>query len=210
MNFSKSIHFSFILILLFSTFMAFAGIRGFIRLAPSIQHINEHNTRSLYYAEQMLSALAINKDIKLFESAMQNEKNNITEAGEKEVIGAIQQNYKSAFAGNVQDEESLINNIIKLSEINRCAMKQAGLDVKQLSSVGIWVIIFLTSVIWILGLAIIKTISRTVIKPLEELKDVIESYRKGNRMRRCPKLAPSRDFQQIYDGLNSLLDNKAE
>ncbi len=210
MNFSKSIHFSFILLLLFSTFMALAGIRGFIRLAPSIEHINEHNTQSLYYAEQMLSAMSVKKDIKGFETALTQEKSNITELGEKELMDSIEKEYKSAFAGDIGASESVTDNIIKISELNRCAMKRAGLDVKQLSSVAIWVIIFLTAAIWILGLAIMKTIEKTVIIPLSELKDVIESYRKGNRMRRCPTLAPSKDFQQIYDGINSLLDNSVK
>lgn len=210
MNFSKSIHFSFILLLLFSTFMALAGIRGFIRLAPSIEHINEHNTQSLYYAEQMLSAMSVKKDIKGFETALTQEKSNITELGEKELMDSIEKEYKSAFAGDTGASESVTDNIIKISELNRCAMKRAGLDVKQLSSVAIWVIIFLTAAIWILGLAIMKTIEKTVIIPLSELKDVLESYRKGNRMRRCPTLAPSKDFQQIYDGINSLLDNSVK
>ena len=55
MNFSKSFYSSFILILIFSTILAIAGIRGFFRLAPAIEQINEHNTRSLYITEQMMS-----------------------------------------------------------------------------------------------------------------------------------------------------------
>ena len=69
MNFSKSICFSFILLLIFSSVIAIAGIRGFLRLAPSIEYINKHNTRSLYYAEQMLSYISVNKDFKQFENA---------------------------------------------------------------------------------------------------------------------------------------------
>ncbi len=207
MNFSKSIHFSFILLLLFSTFMAIAGIRGFQRLAPSIEHINKHNTRSLYYAEQMLSSIAVKKDVLSFESALRQEQLNITEEGEKDVIKSIEKNYKKAFSGNIASEEVVIDNIIKLSQINRCAMRQAGDDVKKLSSVGIWVIVFLTLTIWVIGLAIIRSLEHTIVTPLAELKDVIETYRKGNRMRRCPNLAPSKDFQQIYDGINSILDN---
>ena len=207
MNFSKSICFSFILLLIFSSVIAIAGIRGFLRLAPSIEYINKHNTRSLYYAEQMLSYISVNKDFKQFENALNKAKQNVTEAGEASAVKNIDKSYKAAFNGNFKAEEEVIDNIIELSRINRVAMKQAGMDVKQLSSVGIWVIVFLTLIIWILGLAILNRINRTVILPLAELKDVIESYRKGNRIRRCPKLAPSSDFQQIYDGINLLLDN---
>ncbi len=207
MNFSKSICFSFILLLIFSSVIAIAGIRGFLRLAPSIEYINKHNTRSLYYAEQMLSYISVNKDFKQFENALNKAKQNVTEAGEASAVKNIDNSYKAAFNGNFKAEEEVIDNIIELSRINRVAMKQAGMDVKQLSSVGIWVIVFLTLIIWILGLAILNRINRTVILPLAELKDVVESYRKGNRIRRCPKLAPSSDFQQIYDGINLLLDN---
>ena len=207
MNFSKSIHFSFVLLLIFSTIMAIAGIRGFLRLAPSIEYINKHNTNSLYYSEQMLSAISVNRNIDGFEEALNNAEKNVTESGEASAVKSIKQDYKQAFDGDKTAEERVIDNIIELSKINRVAMHQAGMDVKQLSSVGIWVIVFLTLIIWVLGLAIMKTLHKTVILPLAELKDAIEDYRRGNKMRRCPKLAPSREFQQVYDGINLLLDN---
>ncbi len=207
MNFSKSIHLSFILLLIFSSIIAIAGIRGFLRLAPSIEYINKHNTRSLYYSEQMLSNISVNRNLQNFETALSNAKKNVTESGEAAAVKNIESKYKQAFKGDKKAEELVIDNIIELSKINRVAMKQAGMDVKQLSIVGIWVIIFLAILIWVLGLAIIKSINKTVIIPLAELKNVIEAYRKGNRMRRCPKLAPSSEFQQIYDGINLLLDN---
>lgn len=209
MNFSKSIHFSFILLLIFSTIMTIAGIRGFLRLAPSIEYINKHNTNSLYYSEQMLSSISVNRNLTNFESALHNAEKNVTESGEASAVKNIKEKYQQAFNGDKASEEVVINNIIELSKINRVAMHQAGMDVKQLSSVGIWVIVFLTLIIWVLGFAIIKSINKTVILPLFELQGVIEAYRKGNRMRRCPKLAPSREFQQIYDGINMLLDNTA-
>ena len=59
MNFSKSFYLSFILLLVFSTLLAAAGIRGFLRLAPSIEQINKHNTQSLYIAESMMSDFVV-------------------------------------------------------------------------------------------------------------------------------------------------------
>ena len=64
MKFSKSIYLSFLLLLVLTTFLALAGIRGFSRLAPSIEQINRHNTRSLFVAEKMLSSIAIEKNKK--------------------------------------------------------------------------------------------------------------------------------------------------
>ena len=112
MHFSKKIHFYFLILLIFSTVMAIAGIRGFLRLAPAIDEINLHNTRSLYYAEQMLSELVVNRNMKNFENAMHLEKANITEVGEADLIKKIEKNYKSAFSGNIKKEEEIADYII--------------------------------------------------------------------------------------------------
>ena len=206
MHFSKKIHFYFILLLICTTIMAIAGIRGFSRLAPAIEEINLHNTRSLYYAEQMLSAIAVKKNINDFEKAIQSEKANITEQGEAELIKKIENNYNLAFKGNIQKEEEIINYIIELSKLNRNAMKRATIKAHQLSSVGAWVIVFLTIFIWFLGGIVIKSIDKSFINPMEELKDVFQKYNQGNKLRRCPKQAPNKDFQNIYDAVNNLLD----
>ena len=206
MNFSKSFYLSFILLLVFSTLLAAAGIRGFLRLAPSIEQINKHNTQSLYIAESMMSALTVNKDIKSFEEALTKGK---TEKGEAEVINKIEKSYKSAFKNNAGYKETTVNNIIELSRINRVGMQNAALRAKKLSSAGAWVIGFLTLITWGLGLILIKTLTTNLIKPLAELIDVLESYFKGNKLRRCPKLAPNHDFQRIYDAINSLLDKQS-
>ena len=197
MHFSKKIHFYFLILLIFSTVMAIAGIRGFLRLAPAIDEINLHNTRSLYYAEQMLSELVVNRNMKNFENAMHLEKANITEVGEADLIKKIEKNYKSAFSGNIKKEEEIVDYIIDLSTINRNAMKRATIEANQLSSVGAWVIVFLTIFIWFLGFMLMKSIEKGFIKPLDELNDVLAKYNQGNKLRRCPKQAPNKDLQKI-------------
>ena len=114
MNFSKSIHLSFILLLIFSSIIAIAGIRGFLRLAPSIEYINKHNTRSLYYSEQMLSNISVNRNLQNFETALSNAKKNVTESGEAAAVKNIESEYKQAFKGDKKAEELVIDNIIEL------------------------------------------------------------------------------------------------
>ncbi|EKE03455.1 MAG: hypothetical protein ACD_20C00202G0003 [uncultured bacterium] len=206
MKFSRSISLSIIVLLVFVTLMAAAGIRGFLRLAPSIEQINSRNTQSLYLTEKMMSTLALERNIDSFEIALKQAKENITEVGEAEKIHDIELNYKTAFAGDRKVKEQIINDITELSEINRIAMKNAALKAEKLSSVGSWVITFMGLIVWALGLVILNTLQKTVINPLTELKDVFQSQAKGNTLRRCPKIAPTKDFQIIYDGLNSLLD----
>lgn len=206
MNFSKSISTSIIFLLIFVTIMAIAGIRGFLRLAPSIEKINSRNTQTLYLTEKMMTALAIERDMDSFETALGQAKQNITEEGEESKIKDIETNYEAAFSGDIKLKEQLVGDIADLSEINRLAMKDASLKAKKLSSVGSWVIAFMAIFIWVLGMIILSTLNKTLISPLTELKDVFQNYNSGNKLRRCPKIAPTRDFQQIYDGLNSLLD----
>ncbi len=195
------------MLLFFSTLLAIAGIRGFFRLATAIEQINEHNTRSLYITEQMMSAITVRKDIKLFEQALEEGKANITEKGEAEIINKIEKNYKLGFI-NPKYKEITVDNIIELSRLNRIAMKDAALNAKRLSSEAAWVITFLIIMTWVLGILIMRTLAQNIIKPVAELEDVLNTYLKGNTMRRCPSLAPNKLFQIIYEAVNTILDKK--
>ena len=208
MNYSKSFYLSFILILILTTILALSGIKGFLRLAPSIEKINSHNTNSLYVAEKMMSALTVTKDINKFEIALKEGRANITERGEAEAIKKIENGYKQAFVKNSKNTEVTANDIIELSSVNRVAMKNAALQAKKKSTAGAWVITFCALMTWCLGLILMKTLSTNLIKPLKELTDVLQEYSKGNKLRRCPKLAPNQDFQRIYDSINQLLDSQ--
>ena len=208
MNFAKRIYYSFIFTLICSTVITIAGIRGFQRLAPFVSTLNSSNTETLYYAEQMLSSISVKKDLKLFEKNLDKAKQNITEIGEKEAINKIADNYLPAFNGDKKTEEETVNEITELSKINRIAMEQAGLRAKKMQSVGIWIIIFPSIFIWIIGLTLLARLKKTFIKPMQELNDVIFDYNSGNKMRRCPSYTVSKDLQKLYDGINRILDEK--
>ena len=208
MNFAKRIEYSFIIILICSTIITIAGIRGFQKLEPFVSTLNSSNTKSLYYAEQMLSSISAKKDIRNFEEYLNKAKNNITEAGEAEVIEKIEGNYQPSFYGNNLYEEETISDIAELSRINRIAMEQAGYRAKKIQTVGIWIIIFPSIFIWIIGLTLLARLERTFIKPIQELNDVIVDYNSGNCMRRCPSHTASKDLQKLYDGINRILDEK--
>ena len=208
MNFSDRVNSSFIIILICSTIITIAGICGFQRLEPFINTLNSCNTQSLHYAEEMLSSISTRKNLNKFEKYLTKAQNNITEDGEEEVLNRIANDYRPAFNGNKKAEEKTIDDIIELSKINRNALERAGLKAKKMESVGIWIIIFPSIFIWIIGLTILKKLRRTFIKPLQELNSVVSDYNKGNLMRRCPTYTPLKDLQKLYDGINRILDNK--
>lgn len=208
MNLSGKIYLYFIILLICSTIITVAGICGFQRLEPAINLLNSSNTQSLYYAEQMLTSISVPKDLNKFEKNLDLAKNNVTEPGEKAILNKISSNYLSAFKGNRQIEEKTINEIAELAKINRIAMEQAGIKAKRQRTIGIWIILFPSVFIWIIGIALLKRLDRTYIKPIQELNDVIFEYNKGNYMRRCPSITVSNDLQKLYDGINTILDNK--
>lgn len=208
MKLGKRICYSFIIILVCSTVISVAGIWGFQRLEPFVNTLNSSNTESLYYAEQMLSSISMKKDLKRFEENLHKAQNNITEAGEQEVLQKIAGNYQPAFYGNEKYEEATIDSIAELSKINRLAMQRAGLRAKKMQTVGIWIILFPSVFIWIIGLTLLARIKKVFIKPIEEFNDVISDYNSGNRMRRCPSYTVSDDLQKLYDGLNRILDER--
>lgn len=205
---SKRMYFSFILLLLCSTIISIAGIYGFQRLAPAINTINKRNTQSLYYAEQMLTNISSRKDIKKFEEFLNKSKANITERNEKEAVNNIEKTYKLAFKGDFKAEETTIEHVVKLTEVNRNAMINAGIKAERLKNVGIWIIIFPTILAWCIGLALLKNLEKAFIKPLDDLKSAISEYKKGNKMRRCPKFSQEIEFQNLYNNINSILDSK--
>ena len=208
MNFFEKVFFYFIIILLSSTVITFAGIYGFQKLEPSINLLNSSNTKSLYYAEQMLTSISAKKDLNKFEQNLDLAKKNITEKGEKEALDKISDGYLLAFKGNKNKEEETIDEIADLAKINRLAMELAGTKARKQQSIGIWIIIFPSVFIWIIGLILLKRLNRTFIKPIQELNDVISEYNRGNKMRRCPSSNELKGLQKLYDGINTILDNK--
>ena len=208
MNLSGKIYLYFMVLLICSTIIAVAGIYGFQKLEPSINLLNSCNTQSLYYAEQMLTSIKEKKDLNKFEKNLHLAGENVTEDGERNVLDQIATEYMPAFEGNKIFEEQTINDIAELAKINRLAMEHAGTKAKQQQAVGIWIILFPSVFIWIIGFALLKKLDRTYIKPIQELNDVIFEYNKGNSMRRCPSITVSEDLQKLYDGINTILDNR--
>ncbi len=87
-------------------------------------------------------------------------------------------------------------------------MERAGKKAKKTEKVGIWIILFPSVFIWIIGFTILHRLKKTFIIPIQELNNVVFEYNKGNKMRRCPSNTPSKDLQKLYDGINQILDNK--
>lgn len=194
--------------------MAFGSIWIFMRMAPAIAVIIEQNERSLLACEEMLASLAlVNADSttnaalqERFTQALKRADNNITEAGESAALKSINSHYEDAFVGIQIARERTVTAITLLGEINRQAMVQADQRAQKLGSAGAWGVVFMAVCVFFGGVVFKRSLSRNLIKPLEEIHRVIGAHRAGNLFRRCSENNVPRDVRAVLNGVNELLD----
>jgi methyl-accepting chemotaxis protein len=196
--------------------MAFGSIWVFTRMAPVIEIIIERNERSLYACEEMLSGFALvdpdqsADDVDLFKSefseALRRAENNITEKEETIALEAIEKNYIKALEGNLRSKKKTVAAIQHLSQINRDIMVETNRKAKQLGHAGAWWIVFMASVVFMVGMLFMRGLKRSLVKPLEEIHSVIQAAKAGDKMRRCTDPGAPQDIRSIFDGFNDILD----
>jgi len=200
--------------------MSFGSIWIFMRMAPAIEVIIEQNQKSLGACEEMLSQLALapqsqdsrpalERNLSAFADALNRAADNITENDEAAPIAAIKDHYEQAFTGNAAELARTISAINQLSAINRDAMVVADQKAKQFGNAGAWAIVFMASAVFLVGMLFIRSMKRNLVAPLEEIREVIETVRGGNVMRRCTGPAMPADVKFIYNGINEILDQNS-
>jgi methyl-accepting chemotaxis protein len=194
--------------------MALGSIWVFIRMAPVIEVIIEQNERSLQACEKMLASLAMadkkGSDVKLlkesFVDALKNAQNNITEIEEPIAIDQITRNFAMAFEGDVAAKKQTVGSILLLGEINRDAMVVADKRARQFGNAGAWGVVFMATAVFLIGMLFIRSLKRSMLRPLDEIQSVLSAYRKGDRMRRCTGFDLPKDIKILFNDLNEFLD----
>ncbi|MBF0469288.1 MAG: hypothetical protein HQK61_10475, partial [Desulfamplus sp.] len=167
--------------------MALGSIWIFMRMSPAIKEIIEQNEHSLQACEEMLASLATisdDADINMqlndtFRTALDRARNNITEKEEPAAIQMTNTHFSAAFKGDVRAKEQTVAAIILLGKINREAMIAADLRARQLGQAGAWGVVFMATCVFFAGMLFNKNLSSNVVRPVEEIHDVILAYRNG-------------------------------
>ncbi len=198
--------------------MAFGSIWIFVRMTPAIEFIIDRNVTSLQTCEEMLAALAIanvNRSERktatesaqdTFRNALQRAQQNITEEDEPGIITSINQSYLKAFAGDAMALTKTVDAIRNLGAANRAAMIAADKKARQFGNAGAWGIVFMATVVFLVGMLFIRSLKRNLVHPLEEIHSVTTALRQGDTMRRCTGTGLPREIQQVYRELNEILD----
>lgn len=163
----------------------------------------------------MLAALAMstlsaekNKSlINTFEMALKRSQSNVTEGKEPEALGAVNSYYLKAFAGDSQARSQTIQALARLSKANRDAMETADYKARQMGNAGAWGVVFMASLLFLVGMLFVRGLRKNLIEPLEEIHAVTLALRHEDYMRRCTSTRDSpKDIQIIFTELNDLLD----
>ncbi len=198
--------------------MAFGSIWIFVRMTPAIELIIDRNVTSLQMCEEMLAALALaNKKQserttamgsvqETFRKALQRAQQNITEEDEPAIIKSISQNYLQAFAGEAAALTKTVDAVQSLGAANRAAMVAADKKARQFGNAGAWGIVFMATVVFLIGMLFIRSLKKNLVHPLEEIHSVTTAYQHGDTMRRCTGTGIPREIHQVYRELNEILD----
>ena len=197
--------------------MAVGTIAIFSRMAPAIEVILDRNGRTLQACEDMLATLATVENGKHFSKAQEQAfydaflraKKNITEEQEPVPLARIEENLQPLFLGDPLIRHRSVEAIIKLSQINRTAMIVADQHAQHLGRTGAWGVAFMALSAFLAGVIFIRSLTRRVVTPLEEIHTVINANRIGDTLRRCTGIDLAQDVAAVLTGLNEILDQQA-
>ena len=215
MTLARSVRMGAWLLIGLNLLMGLGCIWIFTRMAPAIEVIIDRNERSLQASEEMLASLAMitheaarNKALKAtFTQAFQRARNNITEAREPAALKDIESRSAAAFEGDMDARQHTVSAIILLGKINREAMITADGKARQLGYAGAWGVVFMALSVFLAGILFIRSLSRSLVWPLEEIHRVIIAHRSGDTLRRCTVADLPKDAQRVLNDLNALLDS---
>jgi hypothetical protein len=195
--------------------MAVGTIAIFTRMAPAIALIIERNERSLKACEDMLALMAVTgigspfsvEQARIFQTAFDRAKANVTEPQEPEILKRMEPTLPPLFQGDAAVRREVVKAAVQLGKINRDAMTLADRRAQQLGRAGAWGVVFMALSAFLTGVIFIRSLTRRVVTPLEEIHTVIIAHRNGETMRRCTGADLSQDVVAVFTGINELLDH---
>ena len=194
--------------------MAVGTIGIFSRMAPAIAIIIERNERSLKACEDMLAIMAVNgngipfapEQVRVFQTAFDRAKANVTEPQEPDLLKRMEPMLQPLFQGDPAGRQEVVEAVVHLGKINRDAMTIADQRAQQLGRAGAWGVVFMALSAFLVGVIFIRSLTRRVVTPLEEIHAVIIAHRNGDSMRRCTGADLSQDVVAVFTGINDLID----
>lgn len=190
------------------TMVAAVGLLA--RMTPAIDQILRENEHSIRAVETMLSALSdpvpSEARVREFERAMAQAQGNITEEQERPLLDEIDRMHESALAGELVAVQIVRMRLRELAQVNRESMMLADSRAKRHGTAGAWALVFLGLIGLAFSLALMRRARVKLINPVYELGAVLDACRQGDSHRRFNPAGASREFRDVAEVVNSLLD----
>ena len=194
---------------------AFGAVGLLVRMSPVVGKIVSENVKSLEAVEQMFAVLALSADkeravlaLVQFDTAMRTAEENVTEAEERPVIQRIEATRTAALEGAAEARTELVGALKQLAELNRQAMRTADEEAQRQGDAGAWFAVICAVASLVVSAIIARRLTQKLVEPLGHLYRVLETFRTGQRHRRCTAADVPPEFRLIFDSVNSLLDDK--
>ncbi|MGB8328874.1 MAG: hypothetical protein WCE62_02010 [Polyangiales bacterium] len=197
--------------------LAFGSIGLLARMGPAIERILHENVYSIVAAEEMLAEFAESGGAPLSADArhrvkrsFENAKKNVTEPSERPVIDSLERNIEAAMSGDAEARSQVVGDARKIMWINREAMRSVDQEAQRLSSAGAWTTVLVGFISFLLSLFVLMRLQNRFVRPLLDLYQVLESARRGDRLRRCRLTDAPREMIQVTQSVNELLDERLQ
>ncbi|MBK8975025.1 MAG: hypothetical protein IPM29_03795 [Planctomycetes bacterium] len=192
--------------------LVFGAIGLFRRMGPAIERILLRNDATIMATEDVLEVLARSPaavptdDRTRVEAALARARDNVTEPGEAPILDGIAAALEPALSGDRAARHELIGKLVQLIEINRSAMKRVDADAQRIGKAGAWAATLIGFVSLSLSLLLIRRLASRIVRPIDELRDVLTAARAGDQFRRCGSFPTAPELRHAMEVVNELLD----
>ena len=190
--------------------LALGAVGLFARMGPAIDRILDENATSIVATERMVLALAMHPDpgkdaAKQLQDDLALLTSNVTEPEESAVVDRLAS--EVVHLANPGMRERVLQDLVRVSEINHAAMDRAGVSAARIGNAGAWAAVWVGLLSLGLTLVVMSRLRERLIHPLEEVAEVVRESRLGsNGGRRCHSEDAPPQLQALMEDLNALLD----
>lgn len=203
-------------LLLIQVVTSIVATRLLTRMGPALEVVMQENVVTLEAGEDILARLAEVTSPSAdgrpaeVEGALRTMRAHITEPDEPPVIDRIERDIDDALGGDPDARRRVVRSLDQLAEINRAAMSRADQSARRMGLAGAWASVLLGLASFWASVATSRRLRNRLDAPLAELDQVLQSARRGERLRRASVEAGPAETRRIADNLNWLLDRQEQ
>jgi len=182
------------------------------KLKAEANNILRDNYESLYYGHTMQQQLnsfeaAYGQSVKLFEDALNQEQNNITEKGEKQAADSVKFYFSKLKAGDTArgNIKTLQNEIQKILSLNMNAISIKNEKARATADRALTIIIFLSSLVFLIAFTFLLNFPSVVTTPIRQLTTAIKAIGDKNYQHRI-HIDNKDEFGKLADAFNEMAE----